>query len=143
MTASAVQTGAIAATGPDVDVLDEFRSALSSLLESLGLGWDLFLALIVPVVILAVVGLFLTVWLWRRTRRTSSPSGTDHFKGQTVTVKSAQGAHGLAFVEGSWWSLHSSGRPLQAGDQVRVLSVEGLFLVVEPLTKGSPTEEET
>lgn len=143
MTASGAHPGATAVTGPEPGVLDEIRSAFSSLVESLGLGWDLFLELLVPILVIAFAGLVLTVWLWRRTRRASSPSGTEHFTGQTVTVKSAEGTHGLAFVEGSWWSLHSTGGPLRAGDQVRILSVEGLFLVVEPLTGKVPTEEDS
>ncbi|HET8794777.1 MAG TPA: NfeD family protein [Arthrobacter sp.] len=143
MTAIGAHAGAIAATGSDFDLLDEFRSVLSSLIESLGLGWDLILGLVVPTLILALGGLFLAVWLWRRSRPVSSSSGTDHFRGQIVTVRSAEGTHALAFVEGSWWSLHSTGGPLQAGDQVRVRAVEGLFLVVDPLTGEAPAEEET
>lgn len=132
MTASGAPPEAIAATGPDSDVLDWIRSALSPIIESLDLGWGLFLELLVPILVVLLVGLCVAVWLWRRTRRTSSTTGTDHFTGQTVTVESATGTHGLAFVEGSWWSLHSTGRPLQAGDQVRIRAVKGLFLVVEP-----------
>lgn len=143
MTASGAHTGAIAVTGSDVDLLDEFGSALSSFIEGLGLGWELFLGLIVPTLILALGGLFLTVWLWRRSRTTSSSTGTDHFAGQIITVKLAEGTHGQAFVAGSWWSLHSTGGPLQAGDRVRVRAVDGLFLVVEPLTGEVPTEEDT
>ncbi|GAB3248499.1 NfeD family protein [Arthrobacter pigmenti] len=143
MTASGAFPEAIAATGPDRDVLSEIHSVLSPIIESLGLGWDLFLELLVPILVVVLVGLVLAVWLWRRTRRTSSPSGTDHFIGQTVTVESTAGTHGLAFVEGSWWSLHSTGRPLQAGDQVRIRAVEGLFLVVEPLTAEAPNEEDS
>lgn len=143
MTASAAHTGAIAAGRSGSDLLDEFGSALSSLVEDLGLGWDLFLGVVVPILILAVAGLFLTLWLWRRSRRSASATGPVHFTGQTVTVKSAEGTHGLAFVEGSWWSLHSTGGPLRAGDQVQVRAVEGLFLVVEPLTGEAPTKEET
>jgi membrane protein implicated in regulation of membrane protease activity len=144
MTASGAFPEAIAATGPDSDALDEIRSALSSLIESLGgLGRELFLGLLVPILVVVLVGLCVAVWLWRRTRRTSSTTGTDHFTGQTVTVESAAGSHGLAFVEGSWWSLHSTGRPLKAGDQVRIRAVEGLFLVVEPLTAEAPNEEDS
>ncbi|GAB3524580.1 NfeD family protein [Arthrobacter monumenti] len=142
MTASGAHTGAIAVTGSEVDLLDEIGSALSSFIEGLGLGWDLFLSLIVPTLILALGGLFLAVWLWRRSRPTSSSSGTDHFRGQIVTVRSAEGTHALAFVEGSWWSLHSTGGPLRAGDRVRVRAVDGLFLVVEPLAGEAPTEED-
>ncbi|WP_026819672.1 NfeD family protein [Arthrobacter castelli] len=146
MIASGAHPRGTAAAGSDANgsgLLDTLGSALSSLVEALGLGWDLFLDLILPTLIVAVGGAFLSVWLWRRSRRTSSSIGTDHFTGQIVTVKSAEGTHGQAFVEGSWWSLHSNGRPLRNEERVRVRAVDGLFLIVEPLTAEPPNEEET
>lgn len=143
MSARGTRPGSAATPESDIDLLDGFRSTVSSFVESLGLGWGLFLGLVVPTLVVAVVVMILAVWLWRRSRRTSSNLGMGHFAGQIVTVESAEGRHGQAFVEGSWWSLHSSGEPLQAGAQVRVRSVEGLFLVVEPLSAEAPKEEDT
>lgn len=144
MTAREDQLRGLASPGLDLDLVDMLRTALSSLAERLGLGWGLFLGLVVPTLVVVLVGMAGTVWLWRRTRRNpSSSTGSDIFPGRIVTVRSADGTQGQTFVEGGWWSLHSTGEPLRAGEQVRIRAVEGLVLVVEPLTPEAPNEEDT
>lgn len=111
--------------------------------EELGIGWDLLLGLVVPLLLVAAVGLALTVWLWRRYGRDpSSSTGTDLFAGHVVTLRSAEGTHGQVFVEGSWWSVRSTGAPLAAGEDVRIREVDRLELLVEPLEPDQSQPEE-
>ncbi|HSJ22566.1 MAG TPA: NfeD family protein [Nocardioidaceae bacterium] len=75
-----------------------------------------------------------------RTRHApSTMTGTDIFTGRTVPVKEATGATGRSFTEGAWWSLRSTGAPLEVGSDVRVVGIDGLVLVVDP---GEPEEGE-
>jgi membrane protein implicated in regulation of membrane protease activity len=39
---------------------------------------------------------------------------------------------GQVFLEGAWWSVRST-EPLAEGQQVRVVDMDGLELVVEPV----------
>jgi len=121
--------------------LDDLWSWLA---EELGIGWGLLLGLVLPLLVVAAIGLALTVLLWRRSGRSpSSSTGMDVFTGHVVTLRSAEGTHGQAYVEGSWWSVRSTGAELTAGEEVRVRAVERLELLVEPLKAETQAEEET
>ncbi|WP_435203218.1 NfeD family protein [Janibacter sp. GS2] len=112
----------------DLDLGD----VLSRIADELGLGWGTVLGLVVPTLLVLVVGVTLTVLLWRRTRGAPSNStGADLFEGRVVTVTTAQGSRGQAFVEGSWWAVRTTGATLQVGQEVRVRAVDGLVLLVE------------
>lgn len=124
---------------PDVDP----GELLSRLLEELGLGWGLLLGLVVPTLVVVAIGIALAVWLWRRTGRSPSTStGSDLFPGRVVTLRNVEGTTGQVFVEGSWWSVRSTGATLDVDEDVRVTAVEGLVLVVEPLDAGASSQEE-
>lgn len=124
---------------PDGD-LDDVWSWIA---EELGIGWDLLLGLIIPILVVAVVGLGLTVWLWRRFARSpSEQTGADIFAGHTATLRSADGTRGQVFVEGGWWSVRSTGAELTEGEEVRIRSVDRLELLVEPVDAEGPPEEE-
>lgn len=117
--------------GPAQQDLD-LGDVLSRIAEELGLGWGPVLGLVVPTLIVMVVGVSLTVLLWRRTRGAPSNStGADLFRGRLVTVTTAEGSRGQAFVEGSWWAVRSTDAILQVGQEVRVRAVDGLVLLVE------------
>lgn len=106
---------------------------LSWLAEELGIGWGLALGLVLPTAIVLAVGAAGAVWLWRRTGHApSETTGTGVFAGRVVTLRSAEGTRGQVFVEGSWWSVRSTGAPLHPGDEVLVREVDRLDLVVEP-----------
>ncbi|NYF97328.1 NfeD family protein [Janibacter cremeus] len=114
---------------------------LSWLADELGIGWGLLWGLVVPLLVLAAVGLVLTALLWRRySRSPSSSTGADVFPGQVVALRSAEGSHGQVFVEGSWWSVRSD-VPLRPGQDVRITAVERLELLVEPLESSRDKEE--
>ncbi|MGO1167231.1 MAG: NfeD family protein [Janibacter sp.] len=128
---------------PSVPPDGELGDVLSWLVDQLGIGWGLLVGLVLPTLVVAAVGVALTVWLWRRTRESPShTTGSDLFTGHVVTIRTAEGTHGQTFVEGSWWSVRSTGVPLAAGEDVRVREVDGLVLLVEPLEADPPTQEE-
>lgn len=74
-----------------------------------------------------------------RTRRAPRRSGGELLVGQTVTVRSV-GEHGAqAFVEGAYWNVRrADDGPLETGQTVTVVGIDGLDLVVEP---ASPAPE--
>jgi len=79
-----------------------------------------------------------------RTRRMPSTStGADLFAGRSVTVREANGTTGSSFTEGAWWSLRSVGPPLRAGGLARVVAIEELVLVVDPLSPEDPPQNES
>ncbi|WP_277454814.1 NfeD family protein [Janibacter sp. DB-40] len=122
---------------PDPDPGD----VVSWVADELGIGWGLLWGLVVPLFVVVAVGLVLTVLLWRRYGRSpSSSTGVDLFPGQVVTLRTAEGAHGQVFVEGSWWSVRSE-VPLRAGEDVRITAVDRLELLVEPLESPQGKEE--
>lgn len=131
------QPGHLPSLAPDPDLGD----VLSRVADELGIGWGLLWGLVVPLLVVAAIGLALTVLLWRRYGRSpSSSTGVDLFPGQVVTLRTAEGAHGQVFVEGSWWSVRSE-VPLRAGEDVRITAVERLELLVEPLESPQGKEE--
>lgn len=131
------QPGHLPSLAPDPDLGD----VLSRVADELGIGWGLLWGLVVPLLVVAAIGLVLTVLLWRRYGRSpSSSTGVDLFPGQVVTLRTAEGAHGQVFVEGSWWSVRSE-VPLRAGEDVRITAVERLELLVEPLESPQGKEE--
>jgi membrane-bound serine protease (ClpP class) len=72
----------------------------------------------------------------------STTTGPGQFLGRTVTVRRAEGMHGLALVDGTWWSVRSAAGPLEIGEQVRVVDVDGLDLVVDEPTQASIPQPE-
>lgn len=119
----------------------DLGDVLSWLADELGIGWNLLIGLVLPLLIVLAIGLVLTVLLWRRYGRSpSSSTGADLFPGQVVTLRVAEGTHGQVVVEGSWWSVRSE-VPLRAGQDVRVTAVDRLELLVEPLESPQGKEE--
>jgi membrane-bound serine protease (ClpP class) len=51
-----------------------------------------------------------------------------------VPVREAEGTTGRSFTQGTWWSLRSTGAPLRAGTDARVVDIDGLVLLVDPAT---------
>jgi membrane-bound serine protease (ClpP class) len=104
-----------------------------------GVSVDLTAALPLAVVMFGAVVLAGRVAM--RTRRApSTTTGADVLTGRSVPVRQASGTTGRSFTEGTWWSLRSTGPPLQVGSTVRVVGVEGLQLVVDPDADPTPPE---
>jgi membrane-bound serine protease (ClpP class) len=87
-----------------------------------------------PLAIIAFGGAILAGRLAFRTRSLpSTTTGADLLVGHLVPVQEADGISGRGFTEGAWWSVRSVGPPLQAGGHVRVVGMDGLVLLVEPV----------
>lgn len=107
-------------------------------------GASVDLAVVLPT---AVVVATAAIWAGRvaaRTRRMPSTStGADVFSGRLVTVRDADGTTGSTYIEGAWWSLRSVGPPLQIGGIARIVAVDELVLVVDPLSPDEVPEHES
>lgn len=99
--------------------------------DAQGVSVDLTAAL--PVAVLMFVLVVLAGRVAVRTRRApSTTTGADVFTGRTVPVREASGTSGRSYTQGAWWSLRSTGAPLETGTRVRVVGVDGLVLLVDP-----------
>jgi membrane-bound serine protease (ClpP class) len=89
-------------------------------------------AVLVPVALVVGGGSVLAGRLAWRARRAPSVSGREGLLGRQVTVRTADGATGQVLLDGAWWTARSRGAPLQPGQRVRVVDLEGLELIVDP-----------
>lgn len=99
-------------------------------------GFEVGIGVLVPIAV--VVGGFAMVagrMVMRTRKRVSTTTGEGLFVGRIVEVDRVTGNRGMTFVEGAWWSVRSAGPRLQKGD-ARVVAVDGLTLVVEPVVTG-------
>jgi membrane-bound serine protease (ClpP class) len=97
----------------------------------------------VPTAAVAAVAAVLAGRLAMRTRgMPSTTTGGDVFIGRSVTVAAADGPTGRTFTEGAWWSVRSVGPPLHPGEPARVVALDGLVLVVDPLSSGQASQDE-
>ncbi len=118
-------------------------SALFLFDDAEGVAVDLSAAL--PLAIVMFVAAVLAGRLALRTRSIpSTTTGADLLAGHLVPVREADGITGRGFTEGAWWSVRSVGPPLHAGDNARVVGMDGLVLLVEPMAEediGEPASE--
>lgn len=79
-----------------------------------------------------------------RTRRAATVSGTGAIVGHRGRVGSVEGRDAQVYLQGSWWKARAvPGARLQEGQDVRVVEMEGLELVVEPLApEAAATHQE-
>ncbi len=106
-----------------------------------GQGVSVDLAVVLPTALVVAAATVLAGRLAARTRKLPSVStGMDVFAGQSVTIRDAEGTLGSAVVEGAWWALRSVGPPLQPGEIARIVAVEDLVLLVDPLSPPEPPE---
>ena len=100
-------------------------------------GLSLSLAAVVPTVAVVGVAVVGAGRLALRARGSPAATGAATVIGRELEVARASGHEGQAMVEGAWWNVRSR-QPLKAGDRVRVQEVEGLDLLVDPV---SPSEK--
>ena len=67
-----------------------------------------------------------------RSHRRRVTTGREGLVGLLGEAKTGLAPRGTVFVDGALWEAESDGGPLQAGDRVRVVAVEGLRLKVTP-----------
>jgi membrane protein implicated in regulation of membrane protease activity len=94
----------------------------------------------IAMVVLLPVAAMVVGQLWRAWRAPSR-TGADGLIGRkVVVVRSADGLTGRVRLDGAFWGVRSAGAPLAVGQPVRVLAVDGLELVVEPVPGRPPSE---
>ncbi len=96
-------------------------------------------------VIIAVTGtvaaVFLVlVYLVARSHARRPATGKEALIGARAIVRRALEPEGMVFVEGELWRARSLSGPIPAGQTVRVVGLEGLVLLVEPLTEETAAE---
>lgn len=96
-------------------------------------------------VIIAVTGtvaaVFLVlVYLVARAHARRPATGKEALIGARAIVRRALEPEGMVFVEGELWRARSLSGPIPAGQTVRVVGLEGLVLLVEPLTEETAAE---
>jgi membrane-bound serine protease (ClpP class) len=92
-------------------------------------GLGVSLAVLVPLAAVVGGGVVLAGRLAVRSRNAPSTlTGPGSIVGREATLK-----RGQVFVEGAWWGVRSTDPPLEEDTRVRVVDVDGLELVVEPI----------
>jgi membrane-bound serine protease (ClpP class) len=89
-------------------------------------------AVLVPVALVVGGGSVLAGRLAWRARRAPSVSGREGLLGRQLTVQTVDGATGQVLLDGAWWTARSRSAPLQPGQTVRVVDLDGLELIVDP-----------
>ena len=102
-------------------------------------GLELSLSVLVPTAAVVGVAVIIAGRLAVRARRApSSTTGTGLFVGKHGDVRFVHDRPQI-HVEGAWWSVRAAdGRPLAPGERVRVLDLDGLDLIVEPIGATAP-----
>lgn len=68
-----------------------------------------------------------------KARLQPSTTGSGTLIGKAGTVVNVEGGSGSVFLDGAWWSVRSSAGELEPGKEARVVGIEGLELIVEPI----------
>jgi len=97
--------------------------------------------LIVTVLVIAGVFLFILRKLIDARRRPYA-AGEESMIGSLGSVREPLDPSGMVFVNGALWQATSTGGPLEAGAQVRVVGVDGLRLRVEPVQQPQEGQSE-
>jgi membrane-bound serine protease (ClpP class) len=97
---------------------------------------------LIPTAVVAGAGTLALGRVAWRTRRAETVSGTGAIVGHRGRVRSVEGPDAQVFLQGSWWKARPApGTELREGQDVRVVEMEGLVLVVEPI-EPEPTAHE-
>nr|PZN77881.1 MAG: serine protease [Pseudomonadota bacterium] len=103
-------------------------------------GFDVAVPLIAGVATVGGLALIGLVWLVTHTIRRPAPAGMLTMVGDTAEVFEDFTETGRVRYGGELWNAHTS-VPLRAGQPVRIVKVEGLWLWVEPLQgRGEPQQ---
>ena len=104
-------------------------------------GASVDLMAVLPLAVVMFVAAVVAGRIAHRTRHQPSVStGGDSLRGRAVQVGAVRGDTGRVFADGAWWSVRSAAGPLREGEAVRVVELDGLTLVVEPM-EPDPAED--
>ena len=91
-------------------------------------------AVLWPTAALVGGGSLLAGRLARRAHRARPTTGAEALIGHQAVVSSTSGeTTGRVRLEGAWWTARTRGEPLHDGQEVRVVALEDLTLIVEPI----------
>jgi membrane-bound serine protease (ClpP class) len=85
-----------------------------------------------PTAVLIGIGVVIAGRLAWRARSTQPISGSAAFAGREAVLRDASGRSGRTWFEGAWWAV-SSEDELSSGQRVRVVGIDGLTLIVQPI----------
>ena len=97
------------------------------------------ISLVAVIALLAAIGLFVIARLAFASRRVPVVSGREQLIGSTGVVLTNDGEP-YALIRGERWQVRSAA-PLQVGDRVRAVQLDGLVLTVEVLEAGPDRKE--
>jgi membrane-bound serine protease (ClpP class) len=103
-------------------------------------GLSVSMAVVAPVA--AVVGGAVVVagrLVVRARRAPVTASGPGALVGQVATVRRSGDTTAQVFVEGAWWTVRSTGSRPEDGSAVRIVGLDGLDLLGEPVDAVDPT----
>ena len=123
----------ILATGGVVAMVLGIVILVDTDVPELQIGWFTAVAITLPFALLSVFLLQLAI----RSFRFKVATGSEAMVGEIGEVRTALGPTGSVFVHGELWNARSA-TAVAAGERVRVLSVNGMRLDVEPC--GDPFE---
>jgi membrane-bound serine protease (ClpP class) len=73
-----------------------------------------------------------------RTRHRKVVTGREGLVGRVAEVRTRLEPEGFVLVESELWRARSTGRAVEPGERVRVLTIDGLFLTVSPEAAEAP-----
>jgi len=92
------------------------------------------LQVLIPAVLTASAFFIVVVWLAVKAQMRKHYSGTESMAGGEGEAKTDITGEGKVFYKGEYWTARSE-QPISRGAKVRILSVDGLTLVVEEIKK--------
>lgn len=93
-------------------------------------GYRTNLGIVAGVATAAVLAMATTVYLLARSRRTAVVTGAQALLDAELAVSEFDGGEGWARLRGEHWHIRAE-QPLQPGDRVRVVAIDGLTLQVK------------
>ena len=98
-----------------------------------GLDWArLSTGVVIPVVLVTAFFFLFVVGMGIRAQRARPVSGLEGMVGDIGQSLDALNPSGTVLVHGEIWQARSVGRPIEKGERVRVVAMEGLKVAVEP-----------
>jgi membrane-bound serine protease (ClpP class) len=104
-------------------------------------GFEVSVGLVIPIALVVGAAVVLAGRLALKARRAPANATPGAFTDRTVEVRRVDGRKAQANVDGAWWNLRADNVALEPGMRVRVVDIDGLDLVVEPVD-AQPREQE-
>lgn len=96
------------------------------------------LSVVIPATLFTMAFFVFAIGAVIKAKKRHVTTGSQGLTGREVPARTDLDPYGKVFTDGSWWTVESIGGPVKAGEMVRIVEVQGLKLVVEPVIR---TEE--